>query len=890
MRPTIAITVPPILPIRLTNMTETSIQPPQTARLLFSTRQLPTASQSPTHSHPPSDDFISHLSPLNAIESFRAPDGPLKACMDSANPAERNFALRAAIASKNIYEWLDELRDWPWPAQGGVGFQLPPFAKRKFTPGKSGSVIEHDPEQTPKKVEDLYIGSILEPDLARYEKRIEQIQAELDKLEIEEIKRHVLHDHIFRLSRPNMPASPTAERHFAMSSLASYVKMDDLTAVITATVVQALPNLSKLIRLMNTWSVRLTVLRRTPTWMASLSDAENAIRTGWETFQDGPKEDAEEASEEQSAYVSRVKQDLEIRKLGLEKKVSTAAQVLDYMLDTLEGRDDTLPDEWLDRMEAVERGFSEWIAASEKFVRDAEFAALKRQTRLSRVDEPTPGPITTVNQDIVISVETADHKDTLGGHEEQTETATKVAAINEVDANQPIPSVEETGTANGSPSISVTDEQGSPQDTDISDERSASDLDLHADEFLLAAGDAEQEGSLPASTIVHSQHRDPARTPEFSPHTPPREARSVSLPVGDMPPVPEHPEDEDDPLQTPLTSCYDSSSQDLRSPIVLSDASGSGDDHFSKQISEILEKLPANIHLSSRPSTLSHLNPPDLQLPYSKPKTPTEKAVRSRTSMSSRSSTPAFMLAPVSRPRQQRGNQDIKMYHLSRANGEAPIKLNIRCVGEHGERVMVRVGGGWADLGEYLKEYALHHGRRSHQGGESRLEVRDVPRASSSLSNRASTSPPNRTSPPSRPGSALDPSPIFVKKTRRVSGNEDLLGPRLPRTPLAYGRARTPEPSSTGSISGSTGRSRSSSRVSWTEEESSLGMAGPRSSHRNIPQESLEWVESIKEKVRAVSGGSDMARNAATPDQGMSTKFGELGKVGGTKRVFRKAT
>lgn len=804
--------------------------------------------------------------------------------MDAASPSERNFALRAALASKNIYEWLEELRNWPWPAQDGAGFQLPPFAKKYAPHGKPASSAEHDPEQTPKKVQDLYIGSILEPDLARYEQRIEQIQTELDKLEIEEIKRHVLHDHIFRLARPDTPASPTVERHFAISSLASYVKMDDLTAVITATVVQALPNLSKLIRLMNSWSVRLTVLRRTPAWMASLSDAENAVKADWEMIQHGPKEDADRALEHPSDYVEVVKRDFEIRKLGLEKEVSRAAQILDYMLDTLEGRDDTLPDEWLDRMEAVERVFSEWIAASEKYVRDAEFAVLKRQAKAA--EEPAPE----VTQDIVISVENA-----------------------EVDVDQPIPSVEEASTTEDSPSISVTDERGSPQDTDISDERSGSDLDLHADEFLLAPGDAKREASLPVSTsgsirpgtatsntstVVRAHPRDPARTPEASPriaandspHTPPRESRSVSVPLSDMPPVPEHPEDEDDPLQTPLTSCYDSSSQDLRSPIMLRDASGSGDDHLRQQISSILENLPAKIHLSSQPSTLSHLNPPDLQLPYSKSKTPTEKPARSRTSMSSRSSTPAFMLAPVPKSRQQRGNQDIKMYHLSRANGEAPIKLFIRCVGERGERVMVRVGGGWADLGEYLKEYALHHGRRSNHGGESRLEVRDIPRSSSSLSNRSSTSPPNRTSPPSRPGSALDASPIFVKKTRRVSGNEELLGPRLPRTPLAYGRARTPEPSSSESISGSTGRSRSSSYLSWTEEESSLGMAGPRSSHRNIPQESLEWVESIKEKVRAVSGGSDMAKNAATPDSGMPKKFGELGKVGGTKRVFRKAT
>ncbi|RPB16184.1 hypothetical protein P167DRAFT_542440 [Morchella conica CCBAS932] len=68
----------------------------------------------------------------------------------------------------------------------------------------------------------------------------------------------------------------------------------------------------------------------------------------------------------------------------------------------------------------------------------------------------------------------------------------------------------------------------------------------------------------------------------------------------------------------------------------------------------------------------------------------------------------------------------IELYHLHRDNGQAPIKLYIRLVGERGERVMVRVGGGWADLAEYLKEYATHHGskRRTVSGGG--IEIQDL--------------------------------------------------------------------------------------------------------------------------------------------------------------------
>lgn len=116
---------------------------------------------------------------------------------------------------------------------------------------------------------------------------------------------------------------------------------------------------------------------------------------------------------------------------------------------------------------------------------------------------------------------------------------------------------------------------------------------------------------------------------------------------------------------------------------------------------------------------------------------------------------------------------DIKLYHLHRSDGQAPIKLYIRLVGERGERVMVRVGGGWADLAEYLKEYAAHHGskRRAVSGG--RIEIQDLggtahhhtlhPSRSISSLRSASPAPGSRSSSPlpvhharSRSSSAVD--------------------------------------------------------------------------------------------------------------------------------------
>lgn len=871
-----------------------------------------TSTNSPTHQRNPSDDFISRLSPMNAIDTFRAPSGPLKACMDAATTAEQSFAIRAAIASKNIYEWLDELRDWPWPEEGGIGFQTPAPARGGFPPrGRADPAAESPSGGATAIAGDVYLGSLLQSDIARYETRIGQIQGGLDKLDIEEIKRHVLQHHIMPLSRPGTPASPSFDRHFGMPSLASYTKMDDLTAVITATVVQALPNLSKLLRLMNAWRTRLSLLRRVPSLMSSLSDAETAVQSGFSAIEQGFKSLVDQLSTSQSTAGSKLPHtDFEVMQLGLDKKISRASHELDYMLDTLEGRDDTLPDQWIDRMEAVEQGFADWIAAREKMLRDAQSAALRAQTKSAENEK-----ILKASESAEIATEGLEPSRQTNGessHARRTKDGSLSGVVIHVqhaddDVSQPLREEQSSTSSLGDADTSST--PTTKQSSSPAIHRSTSNADLDADYLLLEPCDKSREPALPLISVENSRPstaisdastttrapQDPQRTPDLlptrgsrgSPHTPPKDRRSASMSLGDMPPVLEGPEDEDT-APTPPSSSVESVPKTLGSPFVLSDASGE-DDHLRRQINEILEKIPAKVHLSSQTTAVNHLNPPDLQLPYSKPRSTADKTLRSRSSMSSRAGTPSFMLAPVSRPRQQRGNQDIKLYHLSRGTGEPPIKLYIRCVGE---RVMVRVGGGWADLGEYLKEYAFHHSRRSQQGSDSRVEVRDMPRSVSSLSTRASVSPPGRPSPPSRPASAAgSTSPIYVKKTRKPSGGEELLGPRLPRTPIAYGGAGASEPPSSGS--GSTGRSRSSSGISSAAEgDSSLGMAGPKSTRKDISQESLEWVESIKEKVRAASSSADMMRAAAVAEQAHARErgFGDIGKIGGTKRLFRKAT
>ncbi|KAJ9148233.1 Gas2 domain protein [Pleurostoma richardsiae] len=973
-------------------MSDTSTPARPAGRLLPSGRQYRSTSQSPTRQRLIPDDLLSHLSPMNAVEAFRSPTGPLKASMQIATATEQAFAIRAAVASEKIYTWLSELLEWPWPTRGPAGFEIPVVKRRKVSWGDNtvlGSESISDNVQHQEQMS--YMGSLPATDVSRFEQRIEEIQRDMDELDLEEIKSHVLHNHILPLSRPGTPLSDRS----VTSSLSSFVRMDDLTAIITATVVQALPNLSKLIRLMNTWSVRLAVLRRVPVMLAALADAEVAIQSGWNAVELSTKHDVNELPGNGVSTLSR--KDFEIMKLVLEKKVAKTARELDYMLDSLEGREDTLPDEWCDRMDSLERGYSEWVATCEQKIREAEWAKAIREMPPARSlnSAKTSGAADIIALDVLqgdtlpkdaqetsrtesSSVPSA-HTDATprvdlnvdpsreqtgrqnekdieshaqGGHVSLPEPATtsneRKQDNHHDDASQTsllnggalvpeLPSfiVEDVGTTTSAdirPSA-IADQVKAPSDpsniTDSSemssvqplvsverterpdsqwDDGSESDLEVPSPRLFTSD---EREPSLPpslkverpgssasTSTVIHqnggavhvaSSLPKFVDTPEFArmqivdpmgsdelglPSSPPEEIsdpRMSSEISKDMPTLTEGPDDEDPP-KTPLESSFFDESdyaQEYGSPSRMSEAS-SADDQLQQQISEILESIPAKIHLSSQPNPVN-LNPPDLQLPYTKPK-PVDRPARSQSSLSSRAGTPSFLLSPAyarnPRPRQQRGNQEIKLYHLSRSTGEAPIKLFIRCVGDNAERVMVRVGGGWADLGEYLKEYASHHGRRSTRG-EGKVEIKDLPRVSTG---RADSSP------ASRPGSALDSpmTPLNVRKTRKSVG-EEAAGARFPKTPLAASALSSDTPSSEAST-----RSRSSSRLSWTEEDSTLGMAGPRSKNVEMSEESKAWVESVKEKVRIASG----ERKASNPK--LEERLGELGRVGATKRLFRK--
>ncbi|TPX09666.1 uncharacterized protein E0L32_009139 [Thyridium curvatum] len=901
-------------------------------------QHLRSTSGSPTR-HRHTDDILANLTPSTAVDVLRHPSGSLKRCLDSATPTEQSFALRAAQASRAVAQWLEELSTWPWPAGGGsAGFEMPTAKRRKlFTRSDETPTLNGGAQETHQTEEAPWLGSLPASDVTQYERRVSGIRTEMKELDVEEIKSHVLHHHILPLSRPSTPMSDSNRPGSSLDQ--RFNKMDDLAAIITAIVMQLLPNLSKLVRLMDTWSLRISVLHRIPSTLHSLQDAEVALQSGW----DATRREIDAAGTHPGSTSSMLtRQDFDIMKLVVDKKVAKAARDIDFMLDTLDGAEDTIPDEWVDRMDSVEQRYGEWVATCEREMRQSlwnrvnggEMSSLGSSATEGRLsptkgkdedrpsDKPAvsaqPVPVAPEVEIRLTSAEQSPVQQTLDGGRDTSPPDVDIVDIStrpSVNGKEPVALPEDSLPDESSPGARTSESDP------VSEEALESYHDLSSRNSLASL---RTQPSLPSlmgdpvvgsetSTVVHGppsgfdissdqaeymdtaadlpQFQEPAaQSDNGSPPSSPPDFRSSTRSTStftDMPTVVE-----ESPPRTPLMPSFlDDTDTSLQLGSPGKNSVTSEDDQLQQQISEILGSIPAKIKLSADPPPVNHLNPPDLQLPKMKRSSfGAPESVRSQSSMSSRAGTPSFLLAPAyarnTRSRHQKGNSEIKLYHLSRSTGEAPIKLFIRLVGENGERVMVRVGGGWADLGEYLKEYASHHSRRSKTGKEGKVEIRDLPPLSTS---KVGSSPGG---PASRPASALDSpiTPLNVRKTRKSMGDESFSSRMLPKTPLPAGGPR----SSDTPVSNASGRSRSSSRLSWTEEDSSLGMSGPKAKNIAMSEESRAWVESVKEKVRIASGelkaatSSDQPPPLPPPPAVSDGRFGEMGKVGGTKRLFRK--
>lgn len=313
------------------------------------------------------DPLFADLSPTSTLDALQSTNAVLaeegthkRALLESVadvSTSDRALGIKAALAGKKIKEWYQELDAWAWPSplhSTANGFEAP--ARPEHWPKEAFSIAEGSADKAGMGVE--YWGSLPAQMALEYEERIDTIRDELGSLELEELKGHILATHQRKRSGQGKPEGGD-------DNTVAY--MDDFTAIITATVMQTLPEISRLHSLLGTWSTRLSVLRQVPGFLESLETTEAAMQSAWNVLEPSNNQEGSQASMGMDrATYSTIRDVLERQILDLGKR-------LDCMLDALEGRGDTLPDSWVDNMDRLEADYGAWVVDAERRVLEHDF-------------------------------------------------------------------------------------------------------------------------------------------------------------------------------------------------------------------------------------------------------------------------------------------------------------------------------------------------------------------------------------------------------------------------------------------------------------------------------------------------------------------------------------
>ncbi|KIW56709.1 hypothetical protein PV05_05346 [Exophiala xenobiotica] len=744
------------------------------------------------------DPLLGNLSPDSTLRALQATDtipggasqDALASSIGDATPAEREIGIRAAFAAQKVRAWKDELSKWSWPGKRersfGLGFITPQGAK-----GMGSD----------------YRGFLTVTLAEQYETRLEEIRDDLESLGIEDIKDHVLEAHVPARASPQSPQ--------AGGIRTSYGRMRDFTALVTATVIQALPDLAKLNILLDTWDIRLRVLRQLPRFLQVMDSTQADIQAAF-TEAKGV-ELADNLTE--NAFESK--------KVTLGSQVADLARRVDRLLDMLEGQEDSLPQAWIDRIEKIELDYATWVV-------DAQHVALRNDlavTASRSVEHETldSNPATPGQGKEVAAPESEPHdgsaktrslpqehaqqfnaessspgkgeklakrKPSLKlnlperkGHrreiskvsvaESTISTFSDISNAEIMDArtasvlpspkvslvDNPFRASRDELTWFGNPSAAqqqmtlkppmlqrastacvevVPKDQlkrvmltrsaswdmlsrmpESPESTPSKALRQLTGSDspvkrtpmaeLEASEVLLGAPTASTEHNPLATPSLEVEPlrvktREDDLNPSAMPALPRRSSKRNSAnalgtfspltPVSSASPVTPIDSSKVPPQPSSATSVKDGHPNSSRKAESLED-----------KIQDILTNLPTKIRLAKDSDSSRSPQP------------------SSTASTRSSTPTPALTLSPVTAEASTPKSEDsgVRVYHLTRtgqARDAPPVKLFVRTVGDS-QRVMVRVGGGWADLGEYLREYSLHHGSRAT--GDGRLEVASFP-------------------------------------------------------------------------------------------------------------------------------------------------------------------
>lgn len=941
------------------------------------------------------------------------------ACIDSLTAAERDLGTRVAKAAQRLKSWCSEIEQWGW-----TGTFEPPSEEYKEKRRRSleARIAEHVGNADALAPLE-YNGSLLSVEVEQHEVRLDDMSEELLKLDVDELKEHVLDMHPQGRSRPGSAGFG--------ASRSNYRPMDDFSFLITQTLLSALPHHAQLKERLNTWTARVSILHSAPRYLNDLKQAQKAMSLGWEAL--SPPIDGSDLA------FDRWKEAVDTISGVLQSKVSDLGRRLDVMLDTLEGRDDCLPDRWIDTFETLEADYGKWVHVStrrmiefdvrrqnkakqghvqlkqEEEARDPDkhsdaptvpqtplLPVDKRVYRLSRelqlprlkaledssrspaavrvdsarVPEVATKPASNIafqdndQGDIQGDVQVHVHENAQESLKEDSQQAAQdvvsqgilhpailpsvevpsqlqpsiiVDAVSPANAGEPhslamvappskpdfliaSPSIEGDYEFDEGDTVVHNEVEETPKDVVrmAPSYESSSTIPLSEDgspASFVHKIDTKAFSHSPAMTFTDGTDVEEPQTPRSRRLSTSSVSTNASFDSSPMSTLEESPTARrgDRSIRAPRPElnaamrkrrpAKDTPSSNVDSapwpPTHFNHKTPHTVDDLERKISDILTTIPAHIRLTSGPGADAPEVKPSRGLGH-KSSRGYLRAARSASGL--RAQTPALTLSPVKnefegstagagRKSNARIDNDIKLYHLTQPGKEKPIKLFIRRVGENGERVMVRVGGGWSDLGEYLRQYAEHHGRRT--ASEGKFEVLGLEVQGSDAGS-------------ARPGSAMSTTRRFSgggRKTPNTTPDGKLAGlgistdsppPPMPRferdsTPAIAEEAPTP-PSN-------------NSQKSWHGTE--VGLAGPKAKKVELTGDKLEWIEGMMKQARSVSNsnlnkamkedergeGRSQSRSESRAASRSTSRaaakrptqdFVDLGKTGSTRRVFMR--
>ena len=750
------------------------------------------------------DPLLSNLSPDSTLRALQATDTipggsreeTLAKSIADTSPAEREVGIRAAFAAQKLREWRIEISKWPWPHRRERGLGM-------------GFLHPHEEHQTSHNgVKTVYLGCLTLQQVDQYEDRLDELRDELESLEMESIKDHVLASH----SSPSGAATSAPLSSKYDSKAGGYGRMRDFTALITATVIQALPDLAMVSMLIDVWHIRLDVLRQLPFMLEMLDITKRNVN------------DALVSLGDRGMHSQLGMREYELIHTKLDHRITDLAHRIDNLLDLLEGQEDSLPQEWIDSLENIELQFAEWKDEAQRIAEKndtgeapysrADPASFSNASVQDRSSAPplsrnpgsihdmvtSPRLITAIperpeSQDLISPIENTramgngfasreahDLVSPIGSGSENAFSRTKpplkldlpqpqghrreISEVSIADSTLSELSKAEVVDARStevmaSPRISVVDHQLPVSPTTLSSDSSRPPLLQRASTASIEVIQKDQlrrvdlRRSMSADLLTKiSESHSPESTPSKALQQLNGRPRRGTTPVAeledpttgmysDMPPSqfqvqPLHvrPRADNEQLESPalprksskraswgpstsltpmttLDSVSDATTTPQQSPPQAHSTLKRRDHESSLEdkIQDILSSLPTRIKLSRDR--------------YS----PGATADSSNTSTRASTPTAGLTLSAVDNSRKNSAaDTGVRVFHLtpnSQSRDAKPIKLFVRTVGDNGERVMVRVGGGWADLGEYLREYSAHHGRRNV--GNGKMEVAQYP-------------------------------------------------------------------------------------------------------------------------------------------------------------------